>query len=66
MELRSNIEINKNLLKVGTEIYYCDCENYMSYTVTEVNEKGFECLENETKDLEYFFFSELQHGWDFK
>lgn len=64
--LNSIVENKKENVKVGTKLYYIDCVNYMSYIVTDVDENSFECINEETKENEVYFFNQLQHGWNFK
>jgi hypothetical protein len=65
-DLMSQVELKKDLVKVGMELFYCDIENYMSYLVVSVDENSFECVDLETKEIELYFFNELQRGWEFK
>lgn len=64
-KINSNVENNKDLVKVGTRISYSDAVNFMTYIVTDVDNESFECINKETKEEEFYFFKELQHGWDF-
>ena len=63
--LNSIVEIKKENVKKGTRLCYIDCVNYMTYIVVDVDENSFECIDEETKEQEVYFFKELQHGWDF-
>ena len=65
MDLRSKVEINKEFVEIGTRLYYIDCENYISYLVIDVDDNCFECIDEETKENEVYFFNQLQHGWNF-
>jgi len=64
--LKSKVELNKELVKVGMELLYSDNANYMTYTIIDVDSESFECINNETNQEEVYFFNELQIGWDFK
>lgn len=65
-ELMSKVEIGKDLVKNGMILTYSDINNYMTYTVLDVDNESFECINNETKEEEVYFFDELQVGWNFK
>lgn len=65
-DLMSNVEIKKDLVEVGMILTYSDINNYMTYTVLDVDSESFECVNNETKEEEVYFFDELQIGWCFK
>ena len=60
--LMSEVELNKELIRVGDKLYYSDATNFETWAVTELFEGGFEAKDDEeTKD---FYFDELQKGWD--
>ena len=47
-------------------LVYSDIENYITYTITDVDSESFECINNETEEKEVYFFDCLQYGWSFK
>jgi len=65
-DLMSEVEIKKDLVEAGMILTYSDMNNYMTYTILDVDNESFECIDNETKEEEVYFFDELQIGWNFK
>lgn len=63
--LKSKVEAQSSDVRNGTRLCYVDCVNYMTYIVVDVDKDSFECINEETKEQEVYFFNELQHGWDF-
>ncbi len=70
-ELKSEIEINQDLVNVGDIIFYTDMSNCMKYEVTENFGDGVEVkalnddCNVEKGQFEDLFFNELQKGWEF-
>lgn len=60
MKVANNIE----LLKVGMKIYYIDADNFQKWTITEIDETGFEAYDQDGVE-DYFEFDSLQLCWEF-
>jgi len=70
-ELKSEVELNNNIIEVSDLITYSDNSNFMQYKVTELFEGGMEVkamndnCNVEIGKLEDLYFNELQIGWKF-
>ncbi len=64
MDIKSEVELQKDKVKVGMELIYSDNSNFQIWIVEDVNELGFDASSNDG-DVDFFFFDELQFGWKF-
>lgn len=64
--LRSELEIKKDEIEVGTQIVYSDMSNYMTYTVLETNGTTITVENNESGYVETHHYARLQMGWEVK
>ena len=62
--LQSEVEKKQDLVKVSSILFYVDANNCEKYVVTELIDGGFVASSKDEKDIP-FWFSELQHGWEF-
>jgi len=61
-DLKSEVELNKELIKKWVRLTYMDHCNFNRWEVTNVFGWGFEAKNDyETRD---FYFNELQLGWE--
>jgi hypothetical protein len=63
VDLRSDVEKNSDLVKVGSVLFYVDSENCERFTVTELIEDGF--IAKSKYEERPFWFNELAYGWQF-
>lgn len=57
----SEVQKNKDLIRIGDSLIYTDSSNCQKWVVTDLFEGGFEAKDDfETRD---FMFEELQPGW---
>lgn len=62
-EMKSEVELNKELIEIGDVLYYTDASNTEKWTVESVFENGFEAVDSDGYQ-DFFFFYELQLGWE--
>jgi len=60
--MKSEVELNKGLIRVSDTLYYIDSENNEKFIVLSVDEIGFKAIDSED-NIDMFIFSELQTGW---
>lgn len=65
----SKLSIDKNILRIGDVVTYCDSVNFMTYEVSELFEGGAELKAIsgcgvEGGEFEDIYFDSLQLGWE--
>lgn len=60
--MKSEVELNKELIKIADVLYYIDSENNETFIVLSVDENGFKAIDSD-ENIDTFIFSELQLGW---
>lgn len=61
--MKSEVERNQKLIRVGDKLFYTDDSNSESWVITELFKGGFEA-KNVLGDIDIFFFNYLQLGWE--
>lgn len=62
--MKSEVERNQKLVKVGDNLIYTDCSNSQRWVVTELFKGGFVAYNQEAGE-DIFHFNSLQLGWEF-
>lgn len=61
-DMKSEVEVNKELIKVSDVLYYIDAHNNETHIVIDVDSNWFKTIDSD-ENIETFIFSELQNGW---
>lgn len=61
--MKSEVEANNQLIRVGDVLYYMDGSNCDKWVVNSLFDGGFIAFNTEYESEDVFFFGELQYGW---
>lgn len=62
---KSEVFQNQDKVQPGTTLTYCGVDNFIRYEVISIFEGGFEAINHETSEAEFYMFDAHQSGWIF-